>query len=108
VRVRVGFNVKDARILPEMGARVAFLADDKPSQESVPVGVTVPPAAVSGSGDQASLFVIQNGRAERRQVKLGARTAEGQIVLSGVSGGEAVAVSDLDKVTDGEKVQVNP
>src|SRR5271165_5779260 len=101
VRVRVGFNVKDARILPEMGARVAFLADAKPSQESAPVGVTVPPEAVSGSGDQASLFVVQNGLVERRPVKLGARTAEGQIVLSGVSGGETIAVSDLDKLTDG-------
>jgi RND family efflux transporter MFP subunit len=28
VKVRVGFEAKDGRILPEMGARVAFLADD--------------------------------------------------------------------------------
>ena len=49
---------------------------------------------------------MQDGRAERRAVKLGARTAEGQIVLSGVSGGETVAVGGVDKLTDGAKVQI--
>jgi len=28
VKVRVGFDARDARVLPEMGARVAFLAPD--------------------------------------------------------------------------------
>ncbi|MGO9361400.1 MAG: efflux RND transporter periplasmic adaptor subunit [Xanthobacteraceae bacterium] len=106
VKVRVGFNVKDPRILPEMGARVAFLADVKQNQESALVGATVPLEAVSGSGDQAVLFVIRDGRVERRPVKLGSRTAEGQIILSGMSRNETVAISDIDKLTDGEMVQV--
>ena len=105
VKVRVGFNVKDPRILPEMGARVAFLADAKPSQESAPAGVNVPLEAVSGSGDQTVLFVIRDARVERRLVKLGPRTVEGQVVLSGVSANETVAVGDLDKLKDGENVQ---
>ena len=104
--VRVAFNSKDPRVLPEMGARVAFLADAKKAETTLPAGVTVLPEAVAADGDLSVLFVVQDGRAERRAVKLGARTAGGQIVLSGVSGGETVAVSGVDKLTDGVKVQI--
>jgi multidrug efflux pump subunit AcrA (membrane-fusion protein) len=31
VKVRVGFLERDERILPDMGARVAFLAQDRPA-----------------------------------------------------------------------------
>ena len=33
VKVRVGFNAKDARILPQMGVRVAFLADSSAAKD---------------------------------------------------------------------------
>ena len=68
--------------------------------------MTVPPEAIAADGDPNVLFVVRDGALERRAVKLGARTAGGQIVLSGVSSGETVAVSDLDKLTDGAKVQI--
>jgi len=108
VRVRVGFDAKDPRILPEMGVRVAFLADDaRPAQTSAaPAGVTVPAEAIAADGAQKVLFVVRDGRVERRAVKLGARTAQGQIVLSGLSGGETVTVSGLDKLADGAKVRI--
>src|SRR3546814_4944832 len=41
VKVRVGFKTRDARILPEMGARVSFLAeasDDKTQSGAAPSG----------------------------------------------------------------------
>ncbi|MGP8120899.1 MAG: efflux RND transporter periplasmic adaptor subunit [Xanthobacteraceae bacterium] len=107
VRVRVGFDAKDPRILPEMGVRVAFLSDAGPGQPAgAPGGVTVPSEAVVVSGDQNVLFVVRDGSVERRAVKLGSRAAEGQIVLSGLSGGETIAVSGLDKLTDGSKVRI--
>jgi len=104
--VRVAFDSKDPRILPELGARVAFLAAVKKPKAAAPAGVSVPPEAIVGDGDQSAVFVVEDGRAERRAVKLGARTAEGQIVLSGVSDGESVAVAGVDKLTDGAKVKI--
>jgi len=108
IKVRVGFDAKDPRILPEMGARVAFLADGNDGQATAPRGVTVPPEAVAASGEQGTLFVVQDNRVERRAVKLGTRTAEGQIVLSGLANGEPVAVSGLDKLTDSARVRIEP
>ena len=106
VRVRVALDAKDPRILPEMGARVGFLADAKPDDARTSQGMIVPSGAIIASGEQNVLFVVRDGRAERRAVKLGARTAEGQIVMSGLASGETVAVSGVDKLADGEKVLV--
>ena len=109
VTVRVGFKVKDPRIVPEMGARVAFLspAPQTPSPASVQKGVVVPPEAVkTEGGDHSVVFVIADGAAERRAVRLGARQSEGQVLLSGVAGGEEVAVSGLDRLHDGAKVRI--
>src|SRR6202521_1373878 len=51
VTVRIALDQKDARILPEMGVRVSFLAD--PAQEpgsKIAAGVALPSNAVQGSG----------------------------------------------------------
>jgi multidrug efflux pump subunit AcrA (membrane-fusion protein) len=69
--------------------------------------VIVPPDAVqTEDGGQAVLFVITNGRAERRAVRLGDRNAQGQIVIAGIAPGEAVAVEGADKLKDGAGVKV--
>lgn len=109
VKVRVGFKEKDPRILPEMGARVAFLsapAQDANGKTAAPSGVIVPADAVQGSGDTGVVFVIRGDKVERRAVKLGGRSAEGQTILAGVAAGERVAVGDLGKLTDGADVSV--
>ena len=109
VTVRVGFKTKDARILPEMGARVAFLTPKSSDVGSAPAakGVLVPAEAIQGAADsQGVVFVVANGAAERRAVRLGARSSEGQVLLSGVAPGDQVAVGGLDKLRDGAKVRV--
>ncbi len=111
VEVRVAIDAKDPRILPEMGARVGFLADAKPEQvtqapAATPGGVAVPPEAIATSGDQAAVFVVNDDHVERRAVKLGPRTSDGQLVLSGLSTGENVVVGNLDKLADGAKVRI--
>jgi len=108
VKVRVGFRQRDARILPEMGARVAFLApqgaEGKP-QAATPVGLLVPAGAVMGNGDNAAVFVVKGDHVERRAVKLGAKSGNDQTVLSGLALGETVATGDLTKLTEGTKVK---
>ncbi|WP_265336227.1 efflux RND transporter periplasmic adaptor subunit [Mesorhizobium sp. B2-1-8] len=106
VRVRVGFNVKDLRILPEMGAKVAFLAEAKSQpEEAPPSGLAVPPEAILSSGGENILFVVRDNHVERRTVKLGPQAAGNQIVQSGVTAGENVAVSNLDKLSNGLEVK---
>ena len=109
VTVRVGFKTRDPRIVPEMGARVSFLAPAQPkgADASPPRSVVVPPEAVqSDGGVQGVAYVVTGHSVERRAVRLGARTPDGQILLAGVNQGEQVAVGDLAKLHDGAKVRI--
>jgi len=112
VKVRVGFKEKDERVLPEMGARVSFLsspeAEGPGGSPAQPVqAVIVPTDAVQSNGDTGTVFVINGDTVERRVVRLGSRTSEGQLVLSGISSGTRVVVGHLDSLTDGAKVYVD-
>ena len=112
VKVRVGFDVGDPRILPEMGARVAFLSDSNGSaaasgSASTPQrALLVPEGAVQRNGDTGVVFVVANGNVEKRTVRLGERSAAGQVVLSGLSSGTRVAIGDFARLTDGTAVRI--
>lgn len=109
VKVRIGFKVKDARILPEMGARVSFL-DDAPATDKTTVSaapaVVVPTEAVQANGETGVVFIVNDNKLERRAVRLGAKTNDGQIVLAGLTAGTKVAVGDLSLLSDQTKVHI--
>ena len=110
VKVRVGFDTRDERILPEMGVRVAFLenpTESTPAQTSVGSrALVVPAAAVQTNGDIGVVYVVNDGAVERRSVKLGTRVAGSQVVLSGLTSGARIAVGDLSQLADGAKVRI--
>lgn len=117
VKVRVGFKTKgDPRVLPEMGARVAFLSEAQPQTADAGApqqrpGVVLPPDAVQVEGasnsDTGAVWLLKgDDTVERRAVKLGAKTSDGQTVLSGLSAGDRVAVGDFSKLKDGAKVKL--
>ncbi len=103
VKVRVAINAKDARILPQMGARVSFLTQ---GQQPVSRALTLPPGAVAGDGAAGTVFLIHDDKIEARQVKVGLRTSQAVTILSGVQAGDRVALGDLAKLHDGDKVSV--
>jgi RND family efflux transporter MFP subunit len=111
VKVRVGFQQGDPRVLPDMGARVSFLSegtkDANNSTQRAVAAVMIPPEAVQPNGDTGTVFIINgNDTVERRVVRLGARTTEGQLVLSGLPSGTRVASSNLSALSDGAKIHV--
>ena len=109
VTVRVGFKQKDPRIVPEMGARVAFLSPATPDKAAAPTSrsVLVPNDAVlEQQGGGAIAFVIDGGKARRRAVRLGAHSADGQVVLAGLRPGEQVAVGGLERLHDGAGIKI--
>jgi len=112
VKVRVGFEAKDDRVLPEMGVRVAFLEHATDSSPTTGTGsaqrpLVLPVSAVEGNGDTGIVYVINDRAVERRSVKLGARIAAGQIVLSGLSSGTRVAMGDLSRLANGAKIRIS-
>src|SRR6185369_11810812 len=69
VKVRVGFDKLDPRILPEMGVKVAFResSNGKAPAEKM---VTVPKSAVQQVDGRDVVLVVANGKAERRAVSV--------------------------------------
>lgn len=116
VQVRVGFEHRDPRVLPQMGARVSFLADapaagassNDVSSVAADAAVLIPAGAVQTNSDGSSgtVFVLDGTVVHARSVRLGARASGGQLILSGLSAGALVAVGDLSKLHDGARVRV--
>jgi HlyD family secretion protein len=108
VKVRIGIQVKDPRIIPDMGVRVAFLPEEKAGEAAAeaPAGVLVPAEAVRDEGGTKVVFVIAGDRVERRAVGVGASRGGQVQVTAGLAGGERVAVGDLAKLADGTRIEI--
>ena len=68
----------------------------------------MPAAALSRFGQMERVFVASEGRADLRLVKTGAHRGDEIEVLSGLSAGEVVIVSDSANLREGQPVAVQP
>ena len=104
VRVRIGLDQLDSRILPDMGIKVSFL-------ENGPAAVAasapqVPANAIVSDKDATFVWVVRDGRVEKRAVKAGL-ARDGQVaVTEGLQGGEAVVVEPPRRLRDGTAVEL--
>jgi len=109
VKVRVGFEKLDPRILPEMGVKVAFQGDEPAAPVNPAAGsntVAVPKAAVQSLDGRDIAWVVANGRAERRAVTV-ANSNETEVTLSaGLTQGETVVLNAPATLSDGTAVTV--
>jgi RND family efflux transporter MFP subunit len=110
VKVRIGLDLKDDRLVPDMGVRVSFLEESKPVEQDArpPHGVIVPTAALRREGDKDIVFVLKDGKAQRRAVTLGGDFGNSRQVESGVSPGEAVIVDAPAELKDDAAVSASP
>jgi RND family efflux transporter MFP subunit len=107
VQVRVSIKAKDARILPQMAARVSFLTAPEKGASQAATRVSVPPNAVQVSGRTGSVFVLgENDTVEKREVALGLKTDQAVVILSGIAPGDRLAAGDLAKLHDGDRVKI--
>jgi RND family efflux transporter MFP subunit len=68
----------------------------------------VPAPTVSSFGQMDRVFVVEEGRARLRLVRLGARLEDRVAVLSGLNSGEQVVVAAPAGLRDGQQVEVMP
>jgi RND family efflux transporter MFP subunit len=108
VKVRIALGEKDARIVPEMGVRVAFLESSPAAGGAAPPprGVLVPAAALRQDGGKDVVFIVKEGRAARRAVTPGGSLGDSRQVLGGVSDGDTVIVEAPAALKDGDAVAV--
>jgi HlyD family secretion protein len=107
VKVRISFDKLDPRILPDMGVKVAFLADATAGgvQTAVPRAL-VPQSAVREDAGKKVVFVVRGGRLERRAVSVGETRGGDLEIMAGINAGDAVLIAGPENLSDGQRVKV--
>jgi HlyD family secretion protein len=102
VKVRIAFDQRDQRVLPDMGVKVAFITD-QPAAAATPA-VEVPKSAVRRDGEQDIVFVVKENKVERRAVKVAGTQGDVVRLATGVTDGEQVVVEG-PALVDGDRVK---
>src|SRR5262249_8507715 len=97
VKVRISFDKLDPRILPDMGVKVSFYGEEqeksaaakKKDQGPKPLAI-IPRSAVRSGGEGAYVFLLKNGKVERRGIKVGKEIGSDVEVMAGVNSGDTL------------------
>jgi RND family efflux transporter MFP subunit len=108
VKVRIGFDQLDPRILPDMGVKVSFLRDEEPAAQtpSAAPRMVVPKAAVRTIDGRTVVFVAKEDRVERRAIRIGDENGGQVDVLSGLTSGERVVLDAPATLKDGDRIKL--
>jgi multidrug resistance efflux pump len=71
-------------------------------------GVTIPRDAIATNVGDSYVYVVANGQAHRRFVKIGATDDTRAQILSGLNAGEQYVTSGQEGITDGAPVTIRP
>ncbi len=106
VTTKVRILDRDARILPDMSARVSFLSKPVPAEAREPVLAVNPQAVVKRQGETVVYRIGDDGKAVEVRVRAGARLGDVQQVSGQLKAGEALVLSPGDKVSDGTALKL--
>ena len=108
VKVRISFLKLDPKILPDMGVKVAFLAEEQPAKKNSgpEAKAYIPKNAVRSDGGTPIVFTVHDGKVERHAVSLGTDRGTDVAVLAGVAPGESLVVKGPENLHDGDKVEI--
>jgi RND family efflux transporter MFP subunit len=104
VKVRVGFDKLDPRILPEMSIKVGF-RDAAPAGAATGHPVTVPKSAIHQQEGHDVVMVVRENRVERRAVTVASTVNDAATISAGLSDGEKVVVDWPPGLVDGSTVK---
>jgi RND family efflux transporter MFP subunit len=104
VLVKIKFKEYDQRVLPEMSAKITFLAAGSAvNTDSEPV-LTVPAAAVAERDGRQVVFQITDNRAEEVPVTVGRKLGGSVEIKSGLKEGDKVIAKVDERIKAGAKV----
>ncbi|WP_377701234.1 efflux RND transporter periplasmic adaptor subunit [Pseudoduganella sp. UC29_71] len=102
--VKVRFVERDARVLPDMSAKVAFLSKPVPAGDKAPV-TAVQPSAIATRDGKPVLFVVADGKVRQTPVTSGRKVGE-LVEVTGVKPGDKVVSNPDARLHDGQPVSV--
>lgn len=89
----------ESLLMPGMICRVELTSEADKNVLVIPANVVQ-----TGRGTDKFVWVVNNGKASRRDIKAGNQTAQGIIVVSGLSNGDSLIVEGQQKVSNGTTV----
>lgn len=108
VKVRVGFEKLDPRILPQMGVKVAFQSAPEKDTAGAPsvekVTLTIPKTAIQKRDGRDIAWVVKEGRVERRAVTVTESGQDELAVSAGLAKGEVVILNPPASISEGTSV----
>jgi HlyD family secretion protein len=104
VKVRIGFNALDPRILPDMGVKVAF--HGAPGAAVTNPTYSLPKVALRSQDGRDIVLVVKDHKLERRAVTVGGARGDEVTVVAGLTAGESVVVEGAPTLVDGDRVKV--
>jgi len=104
VQVKVQVTNPDDYLRPDMNASVAFVAEKKEQPAGTPAKpvILLPTTAVR----DGAVFVLVDGKAVRKTVRVSGATPQGLRIEDGLIGGEDVIDNPPDELKDGTAVEV--
>jgi membrane fusion protein, multidrug efflux system len=100
IQLRAMLSNENQKFLPGDFAQVEFEVEQ--NQDAV----LIPAEAIISELNSQIVYVASQGKAQRKQVKMGARTSGRVHILNGISPGDTVLITGLMEVRDGSNVTV--
>jgi membrane fusion protein (multidrug efflux system) len=98
VTVRALLANEDGALKPGMFLNVALANDERDA-------LVIPEEALTPEAERQYVFVVADGKAERREVRIGGRRPGTVEILAGLAAGEKVVIEGTQKVRDGSAVR---
>jgi membrane fusion protein (multidrug efflux system) len=99
VTVRALLANEDGALKPGMFLNVSLANDERDA-------LVIPEEALTPEAERQFVFVVADGKAERREVRIGGRRPGSVEIVAGLAAGEQVIIEGTQKVRDGGAVRV--
>lgn len=104
VMIKIRFLEHNARIYPEMSAKVAFL-ERVALPEDKKARLVVNPVAIVTSGGREGVYLVNGERVQFTPVTRGSKMGD-LVEVSGLKSGDRVVIKPLDKLKNGTKISL--
>jgi hypothetical protein len=105
--VKVTILDKDAKLKPEMSAKVTFVEPAAaPASATTQRLIVIPQTAVVTRQGASQVFTIVDGVAQAKAVTLGPPRADGVVIKDGLAGTETLVARPPESLKAGDRVRV--